>query len=148
MPAIIPTHYLDRMCETRDYQDLVWISGVLCGSRYFQSHAPTYGFPDAAFSIVERVAWFAQGIRSGAWTYYEAALPECQTAMLAVLERDTSHPDFAEKYAFGMREWRVPTAMRALDHWLDASDDRNTSIAWQIVAANRGLIQRLASTDR
>ena len=148
MPVILSSHYLDRVCETRDYQDLVWISGVLCGSRQFKAQDPAYALPDPAFSLVERLVWFAQGIRSGAWTYFEATPPERQTAMLAILECDVSHPAFAERYALGMRDWRVPANLRALDAWLDDNDELNTAIAWQTAAAHRELIQRLANSDR
>ena len=60
MPVVLSSQYLDRLCEARDYDGLVWISGVLCGSDQFRADMPSYGFPDPAFSVVERLAWFSQ----------------------------------------------------------------------------------------
>lgn len=105
---------------------------------------PSYGFPDPAFNFLERLAWFAQGTRSGAWTYFEATPPERQHAMLSVLRRDFDHADFSAQYAFGMDNWQVPTSMKALDAWLDANDERNNAICWQIISSQCVLIQRLA----
>ena len=143
MPAAISTQYLERLCEARDYDGLVWISGVLSGSDQFSPDDPAYGFPDPVFNFLERLAWFAQGTRSGVWTYFEATPLARQHAMLSILRRDSHHTEFSSQYAFGMENWRVPSSMRLLDAWLDANDGRNNAICWQIISSQPELIQRL-----
>jgi hypothetical protein len=147
MPTILSTPYLDRLCADRDYEGLARISSILCGSDRFNPTDPTYGLPDQAFCLVERLAWFAQGTRSGAWTYFEATPLARQSAMLSALSADALHPDFAEQYNFGVHEWRVPSRSAMLDRWLDANDDLNKRIAWQTVAANRELLQALVNLN-
>ena len=68
--------------------------------------------------------------------------------MLTRLETDAAHPAFGEQYQIGMRDWRTPSALGSVDTWLDANDELNNSIIWQIIGANRELIQELANTDR
>lgn len=143
MSAAISTHYLERLCEIRDYDGLAWICAVLSGSDRFNADDPTYGFPDPAFNFLERLAWFAQGTRSGAWTYFEATPPARQHAMLSILRHDTHHADFSAQYAFGMENWKEPSSMKALDEWLDANDDRNNALCWQIICSQRDIFQRL-----
>jgi len=147
MPVVISSHYLERLCTAREYNGLVWISGVLCGCAQFSRGDPSYGLPGPAFEVVERLTWFAQGTRSGGWTYFEGTPPERQTAMLARLKADTLHPDFGEQYQIGMRDWHRPSALGSLDTWLDAHDELNNSIVWQIICANRELVQALVNTD-
>lgn len=134
---------MSKLYEARDYDGLAWISAVLCGSSNFTMDNPTYGLPTPAFIIVERLAWFAQGIRSGSWTYFEATPLERQHAMLSALTQDETHADFAAKYAFGIQNWHEPSALHALDVWLDENDERNTKITWQLASANRELIQNI-----
>jgi len=148
MPAVISSDYLQRLCTAREYEGLVWISGVLCGSSQFSLDDPAYGLPSAAFEVVERLAWFAQGTRSGSWTYFESTPPERQRYMLRTLKADASHPAFGEHYEIGMRDWRTPSSLGSMDKWLDANDELNNSMIWQVICANRELLQRLANSDR
>jgi hypothetical protein len=145
MSQIISTQYLTKLCDAREYDGLAWIAAVLCGGDQFRTESPTYGLPMPAFDIVERLSWFAQGTRSGAWTYFEATPPERQRAMLAVLEQDEAHPDFAAQYAFGMNNWRDAPILRPLDKWLDDNDELNNDLIWKIISANRELIQSLTN---
>lgn len=147
MPVILSPQYLDRLCTDRDYEGLAWISAVVCDCQRFDPSDPTYGLPIPAFCLVERLAWFAQGVRSGAWTYYEATPLARQRAMVSALDADAIHPAFAEQYSLGMREWRSPSQMATLDEWLDRNDEANNRIVWEIVAANRELLQELVNTD-
>jgi hypothetical protein len=147
MPVVISSDYLQRLCRAREYEGLVWISAALCGAAQFSPDDPAYGLPGAAFEVVERLAWFAQGTRSGAWTYFEATPLERQRAMLTRLGTDVSHPNFGEHYQIGMRDWRTPSALVSVDNWLDANDELNNSIIWTIICANRELVQGLANTD-
>lgn len=148
MPLFISSDYLQRLCTAREYEGLVWISGVLCGSAHFRPDDTAYGLPSAAFEVVERLWWFAQGTRSGTWTYFEATPPERQRAMLTRLEADASYPAFGEQYQIGMRDWRTPSALGSVDTWLEANDELNNNIIWQIICANRELVQELANADR
>lgn len=63
--------------------------------------------------------------------------------MLTVLKQDMVHRDFPTQYAFGMENWRAPLSMQLHDRWLDANDDMNNDIAWEIISSNRELIQSL-----
>ncbi|KQP34994.1 hypothetical protein [Methylobacterium sp. Leaf100] len=146
MPIILSSATLDRMLAAPAYEDLVWIAGILAGCSRYDPEAPTYGLPEVAFGLVERLTWFAQGVRSGVWTYFEATPLPCQNAMLAILKADAAHPEFRQAYEIGMRDWRTPSALTAVDAWMDANDDRNTRILWDLVAANRTLLQGLVNT--
>lgn len=145
MPVIISSDYLDRLCAQRDYMGLVWISSALCGSRKFDQSDASFGLPLPFFCLVERLTWFAQGIRSGAWTYFEATPIPRQSAMLESLRADTLHQDFTKQYEFGMREWRAPSQHPMLDDWIDSNDNLNNQIAWQAVIENREQLQSLAN---
>jgi hypothetical protein len=147
MPMVISSQYLDRLCADREYEGLAWISAVLCGSHRFNPSDPTYGLPSLAFCLVERLAWFAQSTRSGASTYFEATPLSRQSAMLSALNDDSTHPEFAEQYNFGICGWHIPSRSAILDGWLDKNDDLNNRIAWQTVATNRELLQGLANVD-
>jgi hypothetical protein len=87
-------------------------------------------------------------MRSGVWTYFETTPIERQHAMLARLKADASQPAFCAQYQFGMRNWRTPSAVVPIDAWIEANDELNNSIIWQIICGNRELVQRLANTDR
>jgi hypothetical protein len=44
-----------------------------------------------------------------------------------------------------MENWRDPSSMKELDDWLDANDDRNSAISWQIVSSQRTLTLRVTA---
>ena len=87
VPQVVSPAYLNTLCEAREYEGLTWISAVLCGSSSFDGTAAAYGLPTPLFLLVESLAWFAQGVRSGAWTYFEATPLAQQLAMLKALKR-------------------------------------------------------------
>src|SRR5258708_2971759 len=97
MKSSVTRSYLDGLFASRDYDGLVWLSSMLCGTRGFNLRSPTYGLPRALFLFVESLAWFAQGLRSGVWTYFEATPSVRQQEMLAALG-DLAPKGFDEQY--------------------------------------------------
>jgi len=144
VPQVVSPAYLDTLCKAREYEGLNWISAALCGSPSFDEMHATYGLPKPLFLLVESLAWFAQGVRSGARTYFEATPLERQQAMLEMLKREDFPADFAERYAFGASNWQDSKHLASLDTWLDRNDETNNQILWRLVERNRALI--VAST--
>jgi hypothetical protein len=70
----------------REYDGLVWLSALICGSEVFDPQEPAYGLEPPLFLFVEALAWFAQAIRSGVWTYFETTPVGRQQRMLALLK--------------------------------------------------------------
>ena len=100
MKSSVTRSYVDGLFASRDYDGLVWLSSTLCGSRGFNLQSPTYGLPRTLFLFVESLFWFAQGLRSGVWTYFEATPSARQQEMLAALG-DLAPEGFDEQYVPG-----------------------------------------------
>jgi hypothetical protein len=115
--------YLDALFDSSEYADLVMLQGILASPPHSNRVAPEYGLPTHFFVVVESLAWFAQATRSGAWTYFEATMPQRQQAMYEALVRFGPR-DFAERYQFGMYHWRDSAAIAALDFWIESNDER------------------------
>ncbi len=130
------TSYVDELLAKAGYADLVELSSVICSSTRFKADAPDYGLPEFAFVFVEALAWFAQAIRSGVWTYYEATTLERQAAMLGAL-RTIGPAKFAEAYESGCLHWRDEQSINVVDKWIEANEE---------VAAN--WLHSLARTNR
>jgi len=62
--------------------------------------------------------------------------------MLDVLNADAP-PGFGEHYAAGMRVWRDPQEIAAIDQWLQVNDDANNKFLWSLAITNRALIDEL-----
>ncbi len=108
----------------------------------FASRDSTYGLPRALFLFVESLAWFAQGLRSGVWTYFEATPSVRQQEMLAALG-DLAPKGFDEQYGAGMRGWAEPDQAAAVDRWLAQSDEENNAFLWRLAEQNRAMIDAL-----
>src|SRR4051812_46254302 len=104
--------YIDRLLAGTTYHDLVEISSALRSSPQFTVTAPDLGLPPFALVFVEMLAWFAQAIRSGVSTYYEATPANHQAAMAGAL-RAFAPEEFAVWYERGMADWRDLTKIRA-----------------------------------
>ena len=141
MQEVVSTEYLKKLCDEKDYFGLCWLSSVLCGSTRFEAKDPTYGLPSALFLLVEGLTWFAQGQRSGVWTYFEATPIVHQRAMVKAFQEQEWPSDFSEHYLLGMENWRNSENIFMLDRWLVKKDDINNALLWEIVANNGKLIQ-------
>src|SRR5437868_8075886 len=104
MKPSVTRSYLDTLFANRDYEGLVWLSSMICGSSGFDLQHPTYGLSRSLFLFVESLFWFAQSSRSGVWTYFEATPATRQQNMLEAL-RELGPAGFAEQYGLGMGEW-------------------------------------------
>ena len=133
MPRKYAESYIDRLLIGTEYGDLVDLSQCLCSSRQFITSSPVYGLPQPAFVFVETLCWFAQAIRSGAWTYYEATQPLRQSSMLAALKAHAPK-DFAGWYGRGIAGWEDEDTMAAVDQWIEANE--SASIDWLQVHVN------------
>jgi hypothetical protein len=136
---VAPT-YLDAVYRDGTYEGVAWLSSMICGSGDIELSRPTYGLSDALFVIVEGLAWFAQSVRSGSTTYFEATSPDRQQAMLNAL-RQYAPGDFADQYDKGIRSWRALDDLSYLDRWIERNDERNTALIWQIAQTYRPEIE-------
>jgi hypothetical protein len=142
MKSSVTRSYADGLFASQDYDGLVWLSSMLCGSHGFNLQSPTYGLPRALFLFIESLAWFAQGLRSGAWTYFEATPSVRQQEMLAAL-RDLAPKGFDEQYSAGMRGWADAAQAAAVDTWLQQSDEEINAFLWRLAEQNRAMIDAL-----
>ncbi|MDB5430186.1 MAG: hypothetical protein JWP35_1302 [Caulobacter sp.] len=142
MKAAVAPAYVDGLFVAREYDGLVWLSSLVCGADGFNLASPSYGLPSSLFLFAEGLQWFAQGIRSGVWTYFEATPVPRQELMQALL-RTNGPPGFSEHYAVGMGAWRSPEAMLVVDQWLEANDNANNAFLWSLAASSRALIDDL-----
>ena len=134
--------YLDDLFSPDEYGKLAEISALICGSDSFNPEEPDYGLDGKTFAFIECLLWFAQGLRSGVWTYYEATPPERQHAMLSAL-KETSPSAFATYYALGMETWEDEDKITEVDDWLRNEDEKNHANLWHLVTSHRESIQQL-----
>lgn len=128
--------YIDRLLRGETCHDLVELSQAVCSSPQFTLQAPDYGLPPFAFVFAETLLWFAQAIRSGVWTYYEATPAARQRAMAAALRAHA--PDgYAEWYERGMADWGDEQRIVAVDDWIEANEDAANTWLRQLARANR-----------
>ncbi len=122
MPRKYSEQYIDKLLQGSTYGDLVDLSRAICSSTDFSIGKPFLGPPLAAFVFVETLNWFAQSIRSGVCTYYEATATERQEEMHQALIQ-FAPAEFGDKYLQGMRDWRDGQKIRAVDQWIEINDD-------------------------
>jgi hypothetical protein len=142
MKSSVTRSFVGGLFGSRDYDGLVWLSSAICGSPGFDLQHPMYGLPRALFLFVESLAWFAQALRSGAWTYFEATPHARQQEMLAAL-RDFAPEGFGQQYSAGMKLWKDPARVAGLDNWLLRNDDQNNAFLWRLAEQNRTIIDTL-----
>lgn len=114
--------FIDRLLDGTDYGDLVELAAAMSSTVRYRPAQPDYGLPPFAFLFVEVLGWFATGIRSGVWPYYEATPPARQAAMAKVL-RDLAPEPFAMWYARGMAGRRDDQVAQTVNAWIDANDE-------------------------
>lgn len=115
--------YIDKLISDTEYRSLVDLSSALCSAQEFTMRKPDYGLPATAFVFVETLLWFAQAIRSGVWTYYEATPEDRQSRMQAALHQ-FAPTDFGDQYSHGMRDWQDEEKIAEVDTWIEANDER------------------------
>ncbi|WP_395946041.1 hypothetical protein [Brevundimonas sp.] len=135
---------LDRVFHETTYEGLTWLSSRVCATEAFDTSDPTYGLSQPIFVLVEGLAWFAQSIRSGSATYFEATPIERQKLMVRALEEEGAPDPFAVKYMLGVTGWRDTTKAAELDSWIDLNDEANTVYLWRLARAHRQEIEALA----
>src|SRR5437667_12569448 len=124
MKPSVTRSYVGSLFATRDDDGLVWLCCAISGCGQFNLQSPTYGLPKALFLFLESLNWFAQGLRSGVWTYFEATSSMRQQEMLAAL-RDLAPAGFDEQYAAGMKGWTDAAQSAEVDKWLDQNEEKN-----------------------
>jgi len=144
MPHKYAPKYVDGLLATDTYEDLATLSSMICASSRFKQDTCDYDLPPFAFLFVETLLWFAQAIRSGAWTYYEATPSDRQDAMLAGL-KELAPPEFSNWYQQGMRSWR-DDAVPDLDNWMRANEEVANVWMRTLLRRNRDALFELVST--
>jgi hypothetical protein len=134
--------YLDALFSSPDAGKLVELSTYLHRAEGYSSNEPNYGYPQPVFVFVESLVWFAQGIRSGVWTYYEATPRARQDAMLSALECEAPR-GFSTHYSLGMRNWQDRVKIEVVDTWLQDYEEDNNRWLWRLVNEHRPDIERL-----
>jgi hypothetical protein len=132
-PRFAPEYWAD-LFRRGSYEDLVQITSFLCGAGAYDPSKDDYGLGLGPFLLVESLNWFAQSIRSGSITYFEATLDSRQKLMARAL---SSHAPagFAEQYEAGVRAWQAGKSLSAVDAWVDQNDAANN--AWlRLLAAD------------
>jgi hypothetical protein len=131
--------YLDALFTPGKYENLCEIVALIEGSETFDREVDNYGLGSHLFILVESLVWFAQSVRSGAWTYFEVTPRARQLRMLAAL--DTLAPEgFAEHYKTGMEMWQDEFAMLQLDRWMEEHDDENNQWLWRLAHEQRSAV--------
>ena len=136
--------YLDSLFSSRDYCKLVELSGYLQDG--LSRGDPTYGYPQPVFVFLESLIWFAQAIRSGALTYYEATPKARQDAMLDALEREAPR-GFATHYSLGMQGWQDERKIEIVDLWIEGHDEENNRWLWRLVNEHVTLLNGSAASQ-
>jgi hypothetical protein len=132
--------YMDALFSSHDNSKLVELSGYL--QEGLNRGDPTYGYPQAVFVFMESLLWFAQAIRSGAWTYYEATPRARQQAMLRALEGEAP-AGFATHYSLGMQNWQDESRIGVVDTWIEDHDEDNNRWLWRLANEHRATFERL-----
>jgi hypothetical protein len=114
--------YLDALLDSAAYDSLVELQGLLLRVPDYDVSQPARGLCPPFFVVVETLQWFAQGSRSGVWTYFEATPPQRQQAMTDALQKLGAH-ELARRYHYGIAQWRDPAAIAELDVWMRAQDE-------------------------
>ncbi len=134
---------IDRLIDGETYHDLVELSSVMRSSQQYALQAPEYGLPTFAFLFVETLLWFAQAIRSGVWTYYEATPATRQRVMAAAL-RAHGPAGFADWYERGMADWQDELRIRVVDDWIEANDDAANAWLRLLARENREALRAMS----
>ena len=135
--------YIDSILADGNYNSLVEISTIVCSSSRFSAYAPDYQLPQPIFLFGETLLWFAQAIRSGVSTYYEATPIARQEAMHdALLALAPAH--YATSYRIGMEAWKDPARMSQLDAWIEEHDKLTNSWLRTLANSHRTLILELS----
>lgn len=134
--------YVNKLLEQGDYDALVQLQGIVIGWDGFAPKLIAYGLPASIFTFVEVLTWFAQSLRSGAWTYYEATPTERQVATCEAL-RSFAPPEYSQRYAFGSENWKDQEAMKVLDEWIDRNDDSTNTWMFELLKANRHELSKI-----
>ena len=143
MPQLTSPAYVDSVFHEASYTGLVWLSGAISNHETIRYGEPTYGLSDPLFVFVEGLNWFAQAVRSGVVTYFEATSPERQAAMYAGLQRMNAPTGFVKQYRMGMEHHDDAAAMARLDQWHDENDEKNNAFLWLLAGENRAAIEPL-----
>jgi hypothetical protein len=144
MPPKFAAEYVDRLLADATYESLADLSSAICSSLKFNAELPDYGLPHVAFIFVETLLWFAQGERSGVWTYYEATPRPRQDAMLDALRRGAPE-ELSSWYERGMRDWSDEDRIAAVDTWIEAHGEAANQWLRALAANNREALLALVA---
>lgn len=135
--------YLDALLDSAaPYDSLVELQGLLRLLPDYDESQPARGLPAYFFVVVETLQWFAQGARSGVWTYFEATPPPRQQAMADALQK-LGADEWARRYQYGIDQWKDPAAIAALDIWMSAQDDATHQWLRALLHAHRAELKAL-----
>ncbi|MFT0212456.1 hypothetical protein VQ643_07530 [Pseudomonas sp. F1_0610] len=115
--------YIQKLLDSSDVQHLAEIANILSSNPLTDFTLKYYNLPSALFVFIETQTWFAQGSRSGVWTYFEATDKTTQQQMAKALLA-FAPKDFYQNYLLGMSHWQDTVFTERLDHWLDTNQER------------------------
>jgi hypothetical protein len=123
-------------------RDLPALSEALTRVAGYRESAADYGLSDPAFLLLETFRWFAQSMRAGALSYFEAAQPQRQAAFHTLL-KSNAPPDFAVWYARGMGEFQDDDRIFSVDAWMMGNEQRAHRWMWEIADRNRTSFEQM-----
>jgi hypothetical protein len=136
MRAKYSPEYIDQLLSGSEYTQLVDLSAVFSSSSRFDRKASDYGLSEVAFVYVETLCWFAQSIRSGTWTYFEAT-PEARQKLMHAALNAHAPEGFAEAYRRGAENWQSEQEIAAVDEWIEANDSAANQWLWRFARQHR-----------
>jgi hypothetical protein len=136
--------YVDRLLKGDDYPQLAELCAIVCGASSFSPDKSDYNLPTPAVTFVEALGWFAQTIRSGAITYFEATSRARQEAMSNAM-RDYAPETYAIWYERGMANWTDELKIRALDDWVAANEDAVHAWLRKLIVDHREIMLELTA---
>jgi hypothetical protein len=136
--------YVDRLLAGKDYSQLAELCAIICGAQAFSQDGPDYNLPRPMFIFVEALGWFAQTIRSGAVTYYEAT-PQVRQGAMSSAMRSYAPKAYSDWYDRGMAEWSQQNKIRALHSWVTANDDKVHAWLRKLVVDHRYIVLELTA---
>ncbi|WP_409303171.1 hypothetical protein [Pseudomonas sp. KCJK8993] len=141
MRAVYSAAYVDQLIDSRSYEAMAML-GAHMEAAAPAPDQPDLGLPPVLFVYLEALTWFAQSVRSGAWTYFEATPHARQQAMRAGLLA-LGCDRWLERYVFGMDHWTDEASMAELDRWIDASEPEQASWLLQLLDTQRDRLKQL-----
>jgi len=118
--------YIDALYESKDIVALHGVIDVVCNNREL---------PEQFWLFRRLRTWYCSG-RSGIWQYYES-VPADELEKIARTIEGFGLIEAAEKYRFGMKNWKAKGRCIELDRWIDNHWHELENMVFGLIAKNR-----------